>query len=111
MSYVYGKAVREPVKDVTPTYLTVNVFATLLNDDHVASKVLSETGCIRLRSSPFVSIAVHFDRNSSQRIPSCQGSIVFRQFLSQDFVTGMSVVFNIHLKEVIVALLRSNFVK
>ena len=48
---------------------------------------------------PVVLIPIHFDRDrdSNQRIPSCQHSIVFRPFISQDFMTGLPAIPNKHL--------------
>jgi len=95
--YVFGKAVREPVTDVTTTYLTMNVISTLRQVDHLTSKILRESGCYKkLAQMPVVLIPIHFDRDSSQRIPSCQRSIVFRPFLSHDFMTGLPAIPDTH---------------
>ena len=50
--YVFGKAICEPIPDVTPTYLTPGVLATLRQVDFVANQVLNESGkccyfCVR----------------------------------------------------------------
>ncbi len=98
--YVFGKAVREPVTDVTPTYLTNNILATLREADYLANNILRETGCYKkLAQMPVVLIPLHFDRDSSQRIPSCQRSVVFRPFISQDFMTGLPAIPNTHFPQ------------
>lgn len=96
--YVFGPPVREPVTEVTPTYLTMNVLATLREVDFLANKVLRESGYDKkLAQMPVVLIPIHFDRDSSQRLPSSQRSIVFRPFISQDFMTGLPAIPNKHL--------------
>jgi GMP synthase (glutamine-hydrolysing) len=96
--FAFGPAIREPVTDVTPTYLTMNVVATLREADHVTSKVLRDSGCYRsLAQMPVVLIPIHFDRDSTQRIPSCQRSIVLRPFVSSDFMTGVPGVPDVHI--------------
>lgn len=101
--YVFGKAVRETVTDVTPTYLTMNVLATLREADYLANKIFRDSGCYKkLAQMPVVLIPVHFDRDSSQRSPSCQRSVVFRPFMSQDFMTGLPAIPNTHLPQEVV---------
>lgn len=98
--YAFGKAVREPVTDITPTYLTMNILATLREADYLANKVFRESGCYKkLAQMPVVLIPVHFDRDSSQRIPSCQRSVVLRPFISQDFMTGLPAIPNTHIPQ------------
>ncbi|KAK4008276.1 GMP synthase [glutamine-hydrolyzing] [Daphnia magna] len=101
--YVFGKAVRESVTDVTPTYLTSNILATLREVDYLANKILRDSGCYKkLAQMPIVLIPLHFDRDSSQRIPSCQRSVVFRPFISQDFMTGLPGIPDTHLPQEVV---------
>ena len=96
--FAFGPAIREQVTDVTPTYLTMNVVATLREADHVTSKVLRDSGCYRsLAQMPVVLIPIHFDRDSTQRMPSCQRSIVLRPFVSSDFMTGVPGVPDVHI--------------
>lgn len=95
---MFGKAVREPVTDVTSTYLTMNVIATLREADYLTNKVLRESGCYSgLAQMPVVLIPIHFDRDSTQRLPSCQRSIVLRPFVTRDFMTGLPVVPDVHI--------------
>ncbi|KAK4018685.1 hypothetical protein OUZ56_000730 [Daphnia magna] len=49
-----------------------------------------------------VLIPFHFYRDSSQRIPSCQQSVVVRPFLSQDFLTGLNAIPDTHLPQEVV---------
>ncbi|XP_065342548.1 GMP synthase [glutamine-hydrolyzing] isoform X2 [Cloeon dipterum] len=88
--YIFGKMVRDPVQDVTPTYLTTSIISTIRQADHIANQVLiSSDFYSRVSQMPVVLIPIHFDRDSIGRIPSCQHSIVLRPFLTQDFMTGM----------------------
>ena len=50
-----------------------------------------------LLQMPVVLIPIHFDRDSSQRLPSCQRSIVLRPFVSSDFMTGVPGQPDVHL--------------
>jgi GMP synthase (glutamine-hydrolysing) len=78
----------------------MNVLATLREADFLANKVLRDSGYDKkLAQMPVVLIPIHFDRDrdSNQRIPSCQHSIVFRPFISQDFMTGLPAIPNKHL--------------
>ncbi|KZS06656.1 GMP synthase [Daphnia magna] len=69
-TYARLMAQRLCVTNVTSTYLTSNILATL--------------------------------SDSSQRIPSCQRSVVFRPFLSQDFTTGLPTIPDTHLPQEVV---------
>nr|CAI5834189.1 unnamed protein product [Callosobruchus analis] len=91
--YVFGGIVKEPLPDVTPTYLTSNVLSTLRQCDDVATTVLQNSGHINSVSQmPVILIPLHFDRDQALRIPSCQRSIVLRPFCTQDFMTGMPAI-------------------
>jgi len=98
--YAFGTAINETINEITPTHLTINVLATLREADFLANKVLRDSGYDKkLAQMPVVLIPIHFDRDrdSNQRIPSCQHSIVFRPFISQDFMTGLPAIPNKHL--------------
>ncbi|XP_030758663.1 GMP synthase [glutamine-hydrolyzing] isoform X2 [Sitophilus oryzae] len=91
--YVYGGIVKEPLPDVTPTYLTGNVLATLRQCDDVAMTVLQNSGHMASVSQMgVILIPLHFDRDQALRIPSCQRSVVIRPFCTQDFMTGRAAV-------------------
>jgi GMP synthase (glutamine-hydrolysing) len=108
--YIFGKMIRDPVQDITTTFLTSGIISTIRQVDHVANQVSSLTrqpiGSERLKCNsfqvliasgfysklsqmPVVLIPLHFDRDSINRIPSCQHSVVLRPFITQDFMTGI----------------------
>ncbi|KZS15510.1 GMP synthase [Daphnia magna] len=64
--YLFGKAVRELVTDITPTYLTGNILATLREADYLVNKILRDSGCYKkLAQMPIALIPFHFDRDLS----------------------------------------------
>ncbi|KAK3911777.1 GMP synthase [glutamine-hydrolyzing] [Frankliniella fusca] len=96
--YVYGGIVKDAVSDITPTCLTSNVLSTLRQADHLATQVLTSSNCMAaLSQMPVILIPVHFDRDSVNRTPSCQRSVVLRPFVTQDFMTGVPAVPGKHL--------------
>jgi len=42
--YIFGGRVKDPVNDLTPTFLTDRILATLRSADSVVNKILQETG-------------------------------------------------------------------
>lgn len=95
---MFGGATKDPVTEVTPTTLTSGVLATLRQADFLANQVLAETGFTeKLAQMPIVLIPVHFDRDSTTRLPSCQRSLVLRPFITHDFMTGIPAVPGKHL--------------
>lgn len=96
--YIFGGIVKDPVSDVTPTCLTSTVLSTLRQADHLATQVLTSSNCMQsLSQMPVVLIPIHFDRDSVNRLPSCQHSIVLRPFVTQDFMTGVPAIPGSHL--------------
>ncbi|KAG5877636.1 hypothetical protein JTB14_030034 [Gonioctena quinquepunctata] len=96
--YIFGGIVKEPIPDVTPTYLTSNVLSTLRQCDDVATGVLHSNGHSKsLSQMPVILIPLHFDRDQALRIPSCQRSVVLRPFCTQDFMTGVPAIPGINL--------------
>lgn len=88
--YVFGGPVEHPVMEVTPTYLTPLVLATIRQADHLAHQVLSSAGkTSSVTQMPIVLLPLHFDRSQLERVPSCCRSVVIRPFLTQDFMTGV----------------------
>jgi len=88
--YVFGGPVQYPIEDVTPTFLTSGVLATLRQADHNATRTLAESGQLNTISQmPVVLIPIHFDRDPSSHMPSCQRSVVIRTFITNDFMTGI----------------------
>ena len=88
--YVYGGIVEHQITDVTPTFLTPNVIATIRQADAVANKVLNTAGCTRSVSQmPAVLLPLHFDRSVIERTASLQRSVAIRPFKTRDFMTGV----------------------
>lgn len=88
--YVFGERVRYPIKDITPTFLSEDVLATLRQADYVASKTLQDSGYIsKLSQMPIIICPVHFDRDPVNSQPSTKRSIVIRTFITNDFMTGV----------------------
>jgi len=91
--YIFGGPVEHPVMEVTPTYLTPIVLATIRQADHLANQVLTTAGKnSSISQMPVVLIPVHFDRSQLERVPSCCRSVVIRPFITQDFMTGVPAV-------------------
>lgn len=98
VTFIFGGLVKDPVQDVTPTYLTTGVLATLRQVDYVAHQVLQASDCYQnISQMPIVLIPVHFDREVANRMPSCQRSVVIRTFITSDFMTGVPALPNKHL--------------
>ena len=91
--FVFGGPLEHPVMELTPTYLTPIVMATVRQADHLAHQVLSQAGKVASVSQmPTVLIPVHFDRSQLERVPSCARSVVIRPFVTQDFMTGVPAI-------------------
>jgi len=91
--YIFGGPVEHPVMEVTPTYLTPIVLATIRQADHLAHQVLANAGKnSSVSQMPVVLIPIHFDRSQLERVPSCCRSVVIRPFITQDFMTGVPAV-------------------
>lgn len=96
--YIFGGLVKEIVPDLTPTYLTNNVISTIRHADDVATTALQNAGLMdSVSQMPVVLLPLHFDRDQALRIPSCQRSVVFRPFVTQDFMTGVPAVPGKHI--------------
>jgi len=91
--YIFGGPVEHPVMEVTPTYLTPLVLATVRQADHLAHQVLSNAGKTNCVSQmPVVLLPIHFDRSQLERVPSCCRSVVIRPFKTMDFMTGVPAI-------------------
>lgn len=91
--YIFGPQLHHPIQDITPTYLTSNVIATLRQADHLANQVLAANGCMgNISQMPVVLIPIHFDRDAACRTLSCQRSVVLRPFCTNDFMTGTPAI-------------------
>ena len=88
--YVFGGIVEHQITDVTPTFLTPNVIATIREADAVANKVFNAAGCTRSVSQmPAVLLPLHFDRSVIEKTASLQRSVALRPFKTRDFMTGV----------------------
>ncbi|XP_032663620.1 GMP synthase [glutamine-hydrolyzing] [Odontomachus brunneus] len=91
--YIFGPQLHHPIQDITPTYLTSNVIATLRQADHLANQVFAANGCMdAISQMPVVLIPIHFDRDAACRTLSCQRSVVLRPFCTNDFMTGTPAI-------------------
>jgi len=91
--FVFGGQLEHPILELTPTYLTPIVMATIRQADHLAHQVLSQAGkTSSVSQMPVVLIPVHFDRSQLERVPSCARSVVLRPFITQDFMTGVPAI-------------------
>ncbi|KAL5013508.1 hypothetical protein ScPMuIL_007778 [Solemya velum] len=98
VAYIVGGEVKCPVEDVTPTFLTEGVLSTLRQADHMANKVLQESGYIqKISQMPVILLPIHFDRDAMSHQPSCQRSVVIRTFITNDFMTGIPATPGKHL--------------
>jgi GMP synthase (glutamine-hydrolysing) len=101
--YLFGGPVLEPLTDITPTYLTPHVLRKLQEADDKAHKVLQNSGYAKkLSQMPIVLTPLHFDRDPSLHLPSCQHTAVIRTFITSDFMTGIAAVPGKHLPEEVV---------
>uniref|UniRef100_A0A0A9X3L7 GMP synthase (glutamine-hydrolyzing) n=2 Tax=Lygus hesperus TaxID=30085 RepID=A0A0A9X3L7_LYGHE len=96
--YVSGDLVKDPIQDITPTYLTSPVLATLRQADYLATQVLFNSDVMsKVAQMPIVLLPLHFDRDAALRAPSCQRSVVLRPFITQDFMTGVPAIPGVHI--------------
>ncbi|XP_060690795.1 GMP synthase [glutamine-hydrolyzing] [Hemiscyllium ocellatum] len=101
--YVFGPQIREPITDVTPTFLTTGVLSTLRQADFEAHNILRESGYSgKISQMPIVLTPLHFDRDPLQKQPSCQRSVVIRTFITNDFMTGISAIPGNHIPEEVI---------
>lgn len=101
--HIFGEHIKEQINDITPTFLSQRVLATLRNADSLANHVLHESGFItKISQMPIILVPLHFDRDPLSHQPSCQRSIVIRPFITSDFMTGIAAVPGKHLPEEVV---------
>uniref|UniRef100_A0A0A1X6H0 GMP synthase (glutamine-hydrolyzing) n=1 Tax=Zeugodacus cucurbitae TaxID=28588 RepID=A0A0A1X6H0_ZEUCU len=91
--YVFGGPVQYQITDITHTTLNKYVLEQLREADAIGNEIIIQAGLHRIISQmPIVLIPVHFDRDPTNRTPSCCRSIVLRPFLTNDFMTGVPVI-------------------
>lgn len=96
--YIAGGLVKDPVQDITPTFLTSLVLSTVRQADHLVTQILYSSECMgKISQMPVILLPLHFDRDAALRVPSCQRSIVLRPFVTQDFMTGIPAIPGVHL--------------
>jgi GMP synthase (glutamine-hydrolysing) len=47
---------------------------------------------------PVILVPLHFDRDPTSHLPSCQRSVVIRTFITNDFMTGIPAEPGKHIK-------------
>ncbi|XP_041067461.1 GMP synthase [glutamine-hydrolyzing] [Cetorhinus maximus] len=101
--YIFGPQIREPITDVTPTFLTTGVLSTLRQADFEAHNILRESGYSgKISQMPVILTPLHFDRDPLQKQPSCQRSVVIRTFITSDFMTGIPATPGNHIPEEVI---------
>ncbi|XP_042194909.1 GMP synthase [glutamine-hydrolyzing] isoform X1 [Callorhinchus milii] len=102
--YVFGPQIREPITDITPTFLTTGVLSTLRQADFEAHNILREDGYSgKISQMPIILTPLHFDRDPLQKQPSCQRSVVIRTFITSDFMTGIPATPGKHISEEVIS--------
>uniref|UniRef100_A0A1A9X0R6 GMP synthase (glutamine-hydrolyzing) n=1 Tax=Glossina brevipalpis TaxID=37001 RepID=A0A1A9X0R6_9MUSC len=88
--YIFGEPIQYQITDITHTTLNNYVIKQLRQADAIANDIVRHAGLQRKVSQmPIVLIPVHFDRDPTNRTPSCSRSIVLRPFITSDFMTGV----------------------
>ncbi|XP_067898319.1 GMP synthase [glutamine-hydrolyzing] isoform X1 [Heterodontus francisci] len=101
--YIFGPQIREPITDVTPTFLTTGVLSTLRQADFEAHNILRESDLSgKISQMPVILTPLHFDRDPLQKQPSCQRSVVIRTFITSDFMTGIPATPGNHIPEEVI---------
>ncbi|CAH1256849.1 GMPS [Branchiostoma lanceolatum] len=96
--FLFGDPIKDVIPDVTPTFLTTGVLSTLRQADHIAKKVLQDSGHTKtLSQMPIILVPLHFGRDAILRQASCQRSVVIRTFITNDFMTGIPAVPGDHI--------------
>ena len=92
--YIFGDSVKFPLQDITQTFLTPHVLSTLREVDSIATNILMSGGFgATVSQMPVILIPIHFDRDVVSRQQSCQRSVVIRTFITEDFMTGIVIIF------------------
>uniref|UniRef100_A0A5S6PZ29 GMP synthase (glutamine-hydrolyzing) n=1 Tax=Trichuris muris TaxID=70415 RepID=A0A5S6PZ29_TRIMR len=99
--YVFGGAVRNPVLDITPTFLTTNVIHLAREADFVVNTVVEFYDVSKnISQMPVVLLPVHFDRpDGVQKVPSFKWSVCLRPVITNDFMTCLPAYPGKHIPE------------
>ncbi|XP_017462236.1 PREDICTED: GMP synthase [glutamine-hydrolyzing] [Rhagoletis zephyria] len=91
--FIFGDLVQYQITDITHTTLNNYVLNQLREADAIGNEIIIQAELHRkISQMPIVLIPVHFDRDPTNRTPSCCRSIVLRPFLTNDFMTGVPVI-------------------
>ncbi|XP_053958018.1 GMP synthase [glutamine-hydrolyzing] [Anastrepha ludens] len=91
--FIFGDPVQYQITDVTHTTLNNYVVNQLREADSIGNEIIMQAGLhCKISQMPIILIPVHFDRDPTNRTPSCCRSIVLRPFLTNDFMTGVPVI-------------------
>ncbi|KAL9928286.1 GMP synthase burgundy isoform 1-T1 [Glossina fuscipes fuscipes] len=91
--YIFGEPVQYQITDITHTTLNNYIIKQLRQADAIANEILRQAGLQRkISQMPVILIPVHFDRDPTNRTPSCSRSIVLRPFITSDFMTGVPAI-------------------
>lgn len=81
--YIFGKRIREPVLEVTPTTLTKDAISQLQEADDVVNQVFFDKDQVhRVSQAPIILFPVGFEQGPTGR------SIAIRTLITNDFMTG-----------------------
>ena len=81
--YVFGKRIREPVLEVTPTTLTKDAISQLQEADDAVNEVFFDRDQLKnVSQAPVILFPVGFEKGDSAR------SIALRTLITNDFMTG-----------------------
>jgi len=84
VAYVFGDPFKGPITDITPTYPTSDVVATLQEADYIVNQTLTQHNLMRkLSQVPVIIFPVPFGITGNR-------SIAIRPFITSDFMTGMA---------------------
>ncbi|XP_054744988.1 GMP synthase [glutamine-hydrolyzing] [Anastrepha obliqua] len=91
--FIFGDPVQYQITDITHTTLNNYVVNQLREADSIGNEIIMQAGLhCKISQMPIILIPVHFDRDPTNRTPSCCRSIVLRPFLTNDFMTGVPVI-------------------
>ncbi|XP_037952679.1 GMP synthase [glutamine-hydrolyzing] [Teleopsis dalmanni] len=91
--YIFGEPVIHPISDITLTTLTQSPIKTLRQADWVINEVIMQAGLNRkISQMPIILVPIQFDRDCTDRTPSCSRSLVLRPFITRDFMTGVPAI-------------------
>uniref|UniRef100_A0A914DWN0 GMP synthase (glutamine-hydrolyzing) n=1 Tax=Acrobeloides nanus TaxID=290746 RepID=A0A914DWN0_9BILA len=117
VAFAFGGAIKQPVRDITKTYVNEGTLYSLRQADHIVESILRasdpKTGqplvhlkpamnCIQ--QMPVVMLPIHFDRQftAPQSFPSICHSYCLRPFITRDFMTGKAAIPGKDINELVI---------